>query len=78
MKIREITSNDLDLNKSYSGHDPEQHSREFSHWTTWIMLIPMVLLRTVLITRKILNENELIIIECVFLSLTTFVRNIFF
>jgi len=30
MKIRETISSDLDLNKCYSGHDPEQHSRSFS------------------------------------------------
>ena len=30
MKIKETISSDLDLNKCYSGHDSEQHSRGFS------------------------------------------------
>ena len=31
MKIRGTISNDLDLDKCYPDHDPEQHSRGFSH-----------------------------------------------
>jgi len=31
MKIRRTTSNDLDLDKCYPDHDPEQHSRDFSY-----------------------------------------------
>ena len=30
MKIKEIISNELDLNKYYIGHDSEQHSRGFN------------------------------------------------
>jgi len=30
MKIRETISNDLHLNKCYSGHDLERHSKGFS------------------------------------------------
>ena len=30
MKIRGTTSNDLDLNKCYPDHNPEQYSRAFS------------------------------------------------
>ena len=31
MKIRKTISSNLDLNKCYSEHDPEQHLRGFSH-----------------------------------------------
>jgi len=30
MKIREIIFSNLDFNKCYSRHDPEQHSRDFN------------------------------------------------
>jgi len=33
MKVREIISNDLDLNECYSRHDPERHLRDFNCWS---------------------------------------------
>jgi len=36
MKIREIISNDFDLDKCYPEHDSEQHSRYFNQ-TFWVM-----------------------------------------
>ena len=40
IKIKESTSNCLDVNKCYENHDSEQHSRDFSRWlNTWIMLM---------------------------------------
>jgi len=42
MKITGTTSNSLDLDKCYLGHDPGQHSRGFSRpWR--IMLMPAIL-----------------------------------
>jgi len=41
MKIRDITSNSLDFDKYYLGHDPE-YLRGFSR-IPWVTLMPIIL-----------------------------------
>jgi len=43
MKIRDIISNGLELNKCYLEHDPEQHSRSSADRTPCVMLMLVVL-----------------------------------
>ena len=62
MKIRETISDDFDFNKCYSGHDPEQHSRGFSRRSDILgnaNVDGSVIFKPDIITRKVLNENEL-------------------
>ena len=58
LKIKRTFSNDLDLDKFYPSHNPEQCSKGFIviGQTSWTILMSAVLKLLNSITQKILNE----------------------